>query len=368
MKFITYLKNDAVLSISFVLAAVSAIFVPPDAEYAGYLNLSVLSILFCLMLVVAGFRSAGLFDVFNRKICAVFKTEKSLIAFMTFVCFFSSALVTNDIALITFVPFTIAMLASSDAKVLIFAVTLETVAANLGSLITPVGNPQNLFLYTTYTMSPAEFFKVTLPLGAICALLVAGMLLMCRHKKELTAPGLKQSSISKKHLTVYTLMFVICILSVFDVLNYLIMLAVVSAVVFFTDRRLFAKADYNLLVTFVCFFVFVGNIARIDAVYSFVSSVLSGRELFFSALLSQVISNVPAATMLAPFTQNAEELILGTNIGGLGTLIASMASLISYRQICGCEKIRNSDYVIYFTKVNLAMLIILLAIYIPGRM
>ena len=186
-----------------MLAVASAFLVPPDGRYAGYINFSVLSILFCLMLVVAGFQSAGLFDVFNRKICTLFKREKSLIAFMTFVCFISSALVTNDIALITFVPFTIALLAFSNAKTIIFAVTLETVAANLGSLITPVGNPQNLFLYTTYSITPAEFFAITLPLGGICALLVGSVIAVCRFPDAIVPPKLENSKLSKLQLIIY---------------------------------------------------------------------------------------------------------------------------------------------------------------------
>ncbi len=364
MKIKEYLKKEAVLSIALVLAVISSFFVLPDYEYIGYINFSVLSILFCLMLVVAGFQSTGLFDAFTQKLCTHFKTEKSLISFMTFVCFFASALVTNDIALITFVPFTIAILSSANAKTLIFAVTSETIAANLGSLITPVGNPQNLFLYTNYDMSPLEFFKTTLPLGAICIVLVGILLIFCKNSNTLPSAVSNKTKLSKISLLIYTVLFFVCILSVFDILDYRIMLAIVSASIYFLNRKLFKKADYNLLITFVCFFVFVGNIARIEAVYDFVSKALTGRELVFSALLSQFISNVPAATMLASFTEDAKALILGTNIGGLGTLIASMASLISYRQICSSGKVKSSDYIIYFSKINFILLAVLLGIYV----
>lgn len=362
-KLISFIKKEAVLTIAFVVALISALFVPPDAEYIGYMNFSVLVILFCLMLVVAGFQSAGLFDVFTNRIYARLRTEKSLIIFMTIVCFVSSALVTNDIALITFVPFTLALLCRSDARTLIFAVTAQTVAANLGSLITPIGNPQNLFLYTHYEMSPGEFFSITFPLGAICAAMVAVLFLFCKSGRILNAPEKIKTEVNRKEIIIYSILFILCILSVFKVISYPVLLIIVTAVVLLISRRLFLKVDYSLLATFICFFVFVGNISRIEAVYDFVSKVLEDRELVFSALISQVISNVPAATMLASFTDDAESLILGTNIGGLGTLIASMASLISYRQICRIGAVKASTYIMYFTAVNFVMLAALLVLY-----
>jgi len=362
-KILCFFKSEPVLSVAAVLAFVSCFFVLPDSEYINYCNFEVLGILFSLMLVVAGLKASGLFEVATEKLSSKIKNEKTIIAALTMMCFFSSALITNDVALITFVPFSLELLKNQKKKSIIFAVTMETIAANLGSLSTPIGNPQNLFLYSYYSMSIGEFFKITLPLAAVCLALIV-CLLCVKRSETLSGDNVGQNTdLSKPTLVVYLLLFALCILSVLGIVPWYISLAVICMVVLFKDKNLFAKADYILLVTFVCFFVFVGNMARIDVINTTVSKMLIGREIVFSAFLSQIISNVPAAAMLASFTADAKGLILGTNIGGLGTLIASMASLISYRYISKTEKVKSGEYILFFSCLNFALLIVLLFIF-----
>lgn len=363
MKILNFLKNDIVLTVSGILAVISAFFVPPDMEYISYINLPVLVLLFCLMLVVAGFKSAGAFDLLKSALSKKIKSEKVMIFSLTMICFFTSALITNDVALITFVPFSIAILKNQKSSAIIFCVVMETIAANLGSLITPIGNPQNLFLYTNYGISISEFFRITLPLGSVCLLLICLCFITRKNTPIETDEEFKESPVNKKNIVIFSFLFVLCILTVLKLLSCYITFLAVVVLVFFTNRKLFREADYILLITFVFFFVFAGNIARIPAVFSFIEKALTGREVAVSAFISQGISNVPAAAMLASFTDNARALILGTNIGGLGTIIASMASLISYRFITSTEKVSNGKYMLVFSLYNFLMLLVLLLIF-----
>lgn len=362
-KIISILKHDILLTAAAVLAIASAFAVPPDYEYISYINLPVLVLLFCLMLVVAGFRKAGVFECLQDTLAKKIKSEKMMVLSLVTICFFVSALITNDVALITFVPFSLGMLKNQKPKAVIFAIVMETVAANLGSLITPIGNPQNLYLYAHYGVSVREFFKITLPLGAVCLVMILACLLIrkncplnCESETDVTTPD-------KKSMWLFSALFVLCILSVLKVVSCYITLLAVLVCLLIKDRKLLRNADYILLITFLFFFIFAGNVARIPAVYDFIARALLGREVVVSALISQVVSNVPAAAMLSAFTDNAKALILGTNIGGLGTVIASMASLISYRFIAKEDNIKKSRYMLTFTAYNVVMLMILLLIF-----
>lgn len=362
-KIISVLKSDILLTVAGVLAVVSMFFVPPDMEYIDYINLPVLVLLFCLMIVVAGVRKARLFELLESKLSKGIKTEKTMVIVLSMLCFFSSALITNDVALITFVPFSLMILKNQKPSSIIFAVVMETIAANLGSLITPIGNPQNLYLYTHYNMSITEFFKITLPLGVVCLVMIL-VCLVFRKNNPLSAEAKEQSVVlDKRAVIIFGVLFILCILSVLKVLSCYITFAVVLVSAIIYDKKLLRDADYILLLTFVFFFVFAGNVARIPAIYDFIASAMSGREVLMSAVISQVVSNVPAAAMLSAFTENAESLVLGTNIGGLGTVIASMASLISYRFIVKEESINKGRYMLTFTAYNVAMLIILILIF-----
>ncbi len=357
-----FIKAQPVLVISLLLAIATMFIVPPDKEYIGYCNRTVLIELFALMAAVAGLRSIGIFDKLTRVILSKTGTVRRLGAVLTLICFFSAMLVTNDVALITFVPLTLLIYSNiNDSKSLILTVVLETAAANLGSMMTPVGNPQNLFLYDKYGLTAMTFLKTMLPVGAVGLAAVMGLTLLL-PKDKCKAPESKDTEIPKFKAAVYTGLFLVCIAAVFRLIPDWVCLIAALAAALVCDIKLLGKVDYALLATFVGFFVFVGNIARIEAVSDFFSRILTGRELISAALLSQVISNVPAAVMLAEFTNNGTQLLLGVDIGGFGTLIASLASLISFQLYRKDEKAQTGRYFAVFSVINFALLALLLGV------
>ncbi len=359
-KISAVLKKQPVLAVSFAAAFVSAFLVPPDKEYLGYCNVTVLIQLFCLMITVAGFRSIGIFDIITHAVLKKAGSIRRIGILLMSLCFFSSMLVTNDVALLTFVPLTLMLFSHiDDPKSLIWVIVLETVAANLGSMLTPIGNPQNLYIYTKYQLDPLTFLKLMLPLGAVSYICLFALSFILPSKK-CTAGISQKRDISKPKASVYAVMLLFCLAAVFRLVPDWCCLLICAAVALIFDRKLFGKADYALLATFVCFFIFVGNIARIELVRDFFAAVMQGRETITSALLSQCISNVPAAVMLSGFTDKAQALLLGVNIGGLGTPIASLASLISYQFYSRSENALCKRYLTVFSLVNFGLLILLL--------
>ena len=355
-----FIKAQPVLVIAFILAVATMFIVPPDREYIGYCNRTVLIELFALMAAVAGLRSIGIFDTATRVILQKTGTVRRLGAVMILICFFSAMLVTNDVALITFVPLTLLIYSNiKDDKSLILTIVLESAAANLGSMMTPVGNPQNLFLYDKYGLTAMTFVKTMLPVGAL-GLAAVLLLTLFLPKDKCEAPKRNDNKLPVIKATVYTGVFVLCIAAVFRLVPDWVCLIAAIAAALICDVKLLLKIDYILLATFVCFFVFVGNIARIDAVSEFFYGILTGRELIVSALLSQLISNVPAAVMLAEFTDNGTQLLLGVDIGGFGTIIASMASLIAFQIYRGSDRAQTGKYMGVFTLVNVTLLVLLL--------
>lgn len=355
-----FIKAQPVLVIAFILAVATMFIVPPDRGYIDYCNRTVLIELFALMAAVAGLRSIGIFDTVTRVILQKTGTVRRLGAVMILICFFSAMLVTNDVALITFVPLTLLIYSNiKDDKSLILTIVLESAAANLGSMMTPVGNPQNLFLYDKYGLTAMTFVKTMLPVGAL-GLAAVLLLTLFLPKDKCEAPKRSEAKLPVIKAAVYTGVFVLCIAAVFRLVPDWGCLIAAIAAALICDVKLLLKIDYILLATFVCFFVFVGNIARIDAVSEFFSGILTGRELIVSALLSQVISNVPSAVMLAEFTDNGTQLLLGVDIGGFGTIIASMASLIAFQIYRGSERAQTGKYMGVFTLVNVTLLVLLL--------
>ncbi|MHC1695253.1 MAG: SLC13 family permease [Eubacteriales bacterium] len=357
-----FVRSEAVLLISAAAALASAFFVPPSKDYIGYMNFHVLALLFCLMAVVAGIQKAGVLKALSLRLLRRVGHVRQLALVLVLLCFFSSMLITNDVALLTFVPFALIVLECAGLERYILpVVVLQTVAANLGSLLTPVGNPQNLYLYSYYKMTLADFMGVTLPITAVSLVLVSALCLYF-PKTHVDVPiGGEHKVDGGGRLWMYGALFVLSLLTVFGLVPYYITLAVTGAVLLVFDRGIYGHINYSLLLTFVCFFVFVGNMGRIEAVRSFISTLLEGREVVVSALLSQVISNVPAAVMLSSFTSDGKALLAGTNIGGLGTLVASLASLISFRIYCQSPHARRGRYLAVFTAVNAGLLVILLA-------
>ncbi len=362
-----FIKKEPVLTAAAVCMVLSMLFVPPSAAYLSYIDFRVLALLFCLMAVVAGLQRHGLFTWLAKVLLSGRKTRRTLFLLLILLPFFSSMLVTNDVALITFVPFAVLILSlTGEQRYLIFVIVLQTVAANLGSMATPVGNPQNLYLYSAFGLSAGEFFRTVLPFVLLALPLLAAGVLFCPDSELSVSLPEDEKNGDSRFVTLYLFLFLLCLLSVFRILYYGLLFLIVCTALMLKDRALFKTMDYGLLLTFVCFFVFAGNIGAIDRVHEFLRGLLNVQPLITSALASQVISNVPAAVLLAGFTDDWRSLMLGTDIGGLGTPIASLASLISFRLYLKTENADSAKYLSFFMLVNAGGLIVFLAAAVAG--
>lgn len=366
---VTFFKKETVLCIAAVLAVISAFLVPPSKEYIDYIDFRVLALLFCLMLVVSGLQSIGVFDSLAQRLLKKVKNTRQLILLLTALCFLSAMFITNDVALITFVPFTIMILSMAGQEALLIpSVALQTIAANMGSMLTPIGNPQNLYLYSYFELSIGTFLLYMLPLTLVAALLLIFSIYLMKNQPLSTLPEslpdptpetVIPQVIPKVKLTAYLILFAVCIACVIRVLSWPVMLAILVIAVLFLDIKSFLKADYLLLLTFVCFFVFIGNVKQLPAVTELLRSLIEKRELLMGILSSQIISNVPAAILLSGFTTDARALLYGIDLGGLGTLIASLASVISFKLYGNSKGASKGAYLKTFTIYNLVFLLIL---------
>lgn len=361
-KIIEFVKKEVVLVVATVLAIISAFVVPPSMAYMEYIDWHVLELLFCLMAVMAGLQKCGLFDWLGEALLKRTKKVWQLCLVLVMLCFFLSMLITNDVALITFVPFAIlALEKSGQQRLLIPVVVLQTVAANLGSMLTPIGNPQNLYLYNLSQMGLGEFVLCMLPNTAISfVLLVVGLFFIKGKNDAVTQSDMGASKVEKKQTVTYMVLFVLSLMVVAKVLAIEIVLAIVLATVFVVDKEVLKTVDYCLLFTFISFFIFTGNLGNIPAIRETLQALVNGRELIVGVVASQAISNVPAALLLSGFTSDYRALLAGVNIGGLGTLIASMASLISYKILANHYDEKKGSYFKWFTIVNILFLIVLL--------
>lgn len=372
MKFIPkIIQQETVLCAAFVLAVISSLIVPPDKTYLTYIDWNTLLLLFGLMAVMAGFQKLGVFKETGKKLLSRTRTTRQLIIVLVFLPFFFSMLITNDVALITFVPFAVIVLSlSQQEKRIVPLAVLQTLAANLGSMLTPMGNPQNLYLYAKSGISLQAFLQLMLPYTTASGLcLLAAILLMKKEPLDtldLTAGSFTDVSGQQEHaiprLVCFGIGFLLCLLCVAKLLAPAAAATALFLYLLVTDRALLKKIDYSLLGTFVCFFIFIGNMGRIERFCALLERLLTGHERIIAVLSSQIISNVPAALLLSGFTDKYQMLIVGTNLGGLGTLIASMASLISYKQIAREYPALKGKYLGCFTLANVVMLAVLLAL------
>ena len=354
-------RRDVVLTVSFVLAVLSCLISPPSWDYIGYIDFNTLIILFCLMLLVEGLREENFLQYIAAKVLSRVGTMRGMAATLVFLCFFSSMLITNDVALITFVPLGVMMLRMAALRrKLCYTVTLMTVAANLGSMFTPIGNPQNLYLYGLSGLNLPEFLLLTAPYTVGAAILLALFILFGYRHRQLTIQMGETVPLRRGNIVFYLVLFLLCVLTVGGFLPHPVLLAVVAVLLLWRNRGLFVRIDYSLILTFVFFFLFVGNIKQLDALQTWIGGAMAGRDRLVGVLVSQVISNVPAAMLLSSYSGDLRELIVGVNLGGLGTLIASMASLISYRQVAGQYPSLKKRYLLLFTLINVAFLLLLI--------
>ena len=371
MRIKQFIKQETVLITAAILAVISMLFVHPDAQYIDYIDLRTLAILFSLMAVMAGFRQQGVFDKICQTLLAHTRNILQVMFVLVGMCFFGSMIITNDVALITFVPFTFIVLKKLDANecgaLTVPIVCMQTIAANLGSMLTPIGNPQNLYLYSKSGMSIGSFITLMLPYSLLSLILLIIWIAAFSRRKEIKYTCVLETATTntpnQKIIIMDAMLFLICLLVVFRVLHYAVAFAAVLICNLCMDRNALKQVDYSLLLTFVAFFVFIGNLGRVPVFSEWLQNILDGREVLVSVLASQVTSNVPAALLLSGFTTQTDGLIIGTNLGGLGTLIASMASLISYRQIARELPDKKGRYFILFTVSNVIFLALLLLLW-----
>ena len=354
-KISSFIKAEAVLIISFLLALISSFAVLPDKEYISYIDTRTIALLFCLMAVVSGINSMGVFSFLAKKLLSKMRSVRAAGASLIMLCFFSSMLITNDVALITLVPFSIVTLKLiKREELLIPLISLETVAANLGSMATPFGNPQNLYLFSAFEMPALDFLSAVGPYSVL-SLVILIIFTFTFPGDKIDFSERSESGIKAVPLIFYLVLLVISLLAILRFIPYQAAFFITLPGVAICDRKIISKVDYSLLLTFIFLFIFIGNLGRIEAVSGFLQSWVSGNETIVGIISSQVFSNVPAALLLSGFTQNAKALVTGVNLGGLGTLIASMASLISFKFIAK-EKVNTVKYILVFTLHNIIFL------------
>ena len=336
-------------------------FVPPDAAYAGYFDFKTLSCLFLTLAVVCALRNIKFFTILARKLVSLSGNLRSLFIVLIVITFVGSMIIANDMALITFLPLGyFALSVTKKDEYMAYLFVLQNISANLGGMLTPFGNPQNLYLYSYFNIPTDEFCRIMLPAFLLA---VALLIFACLPVKPVRfkLQGELPEKLNVKKTVLYCVLFVLSILIVFRVLHFLVGLIVIPIILFFVDRDSLKMVDYPLLGTFFFFFIFAGNLARIDVVNSFISALLQKDTLIVSVLSCQFISNVPSAILLSRFTTDYPALLLGVNIGGTGTLIASLASLITFSEFKLLHPEQTKKYIIIFTAANAAFLVILTA-------
>lgn len=356
-----FIKKNAVLCIAILAALITSFIVPPDREYLGYFDLKTLTCLFCVLAVVCAFRNIRFFSILAAKIVRIFKNTRSCILALVYITFLGSMLIANDMALLTFLPLGYFVLSSTGKeKYMAFTFIMQNIAANLGGMLTPFGNPQNLYLYTKFAIPTGEFTLVMLPPFLVSVALITICCLFVK-KESLTIEN-DGATLPKVRTIVYSLLFTLSIVIVFRVIEFWIGLIVIPTVLLFFDRKALKDVDYGLLFTFVAFFIFAGNMARIPAVARLFSYLMGKNVLLVSILSCQVISNVPSSILLSKFTSDWKPLLVGVNIGGVGTLISSLASLITFREYTKHNEGKAGKYVLLFSAFNFGFLFMLTAI------
>lgn len=355
-------RIDKVFLISLIFAIVSCFFVPIDNKYIEYFDIRTLITLFLMMTVIAGFRNIRLFEIISDKLVRKFRNTKSIILFLVIATVVGDMFLANDMSLITFIPLTIAIFKGTKQENYIpFTIVMQVIAADLGGMITPFGNPQNLYAYSKYNLHPLEFFRIMIwPFSIALLLLIAVLLLVPKVEVEdRLDEDSEKEVLDKKRAIIYTVLFFTVILMILRVIPLWIEALIIIPVMLLMDKRAFLKVDYILLLTFSTLFIVSGNVARLDVINNFVTNLFVGHELELTIGFCQFLSNVPTTILLSNFTDNYPALLIAVNIGSLGTLVASMASLIAYRQFVHEFKKEAGVYLRIFTVINIVFLIVM---------
>lgn len=356
----SFASENTVLLIAASFALLSAFIVPPDAQYLQYIDFKTVSCLFSTLAAICALRNIRFFTMIARKIVSVAGNLKAAVLLLLYITFIGSMLIANDMALITFLPLGYIILKETNQeRHAAFVFILQNISANLGGMLTPFGNPQNLFLHSKFSIPVGEFLGIMAPPFLVSiVMLTLCILFLPSANLELDTGGEELKMKGKGW--VYIALFCLAILGVFNMVHYLIVSAVIIAVLMVMDRKALKEVDYPLLATFVAFFIFAGNVSRIEAVGRFVSPLADRFTMLFSSLSCQLISNVPSAILLSQFTDNYRSLLLGVNIGGTGTLIASLASLITFRAYTSRYPDKTKKYLGLFFLMNFAFLAVLI--------
>lgn len=358
----SFVKTNVVMLIAALAATVTSVIIPPDKEYIGYFDFKTLACLFSVLAVVCALRNIRFFYTLAKAIIRRFRNAKICILALVYITFIGSMLIANDMALLTFLPLGYFILhATGKEKYMAFTFIMQNIAANLGGMLTPFGNPQNLYLYTKFNIPDLEFVSIMLIPFIVSMALITFFCLVLVKSEPLEIEE-RAASLPIMRTVVYLLLFALSILIVFRAIPYYVGLIVILVSLLFLDRLALCQVDYGLLFTFVFFFIFSGNMARIGVVRDFLSMLLEKNTLVFSALSCQFISNVPSAILLSQFTDNYRSLLLGVNIGGVGTMISSLASLITFREYSKQSPGHTAMYILKFSIFNFAFLGILILV------
>ena len=356
---IGFVKKNVVLCVAIIAAAITSIIVPPDAEYIGYFDFKTLTCLFCVLAVVCALKNINFFYFLAGEIVKRFKNIRYSVLALVYITFIGSMLIANDMALLTFLPLGYFVLSTtSNEKYMAFTFIMQNIAANLGGMLTPFGNPQNLYLYSRFNIPVGEFMSIMLLPFVISVVLITVSCFVFVKSEPLVLKS-EAKTPDKKRVILYSILFTLAIDIVFRGIPYWIGLLVIPPVLLFVDRKALKMVDYPLLFTFVAFFIFSGNVSRIEAVRGVFEYLMDKSTLLFSVLSCQVISNVPSAILLSNFTENYPALLVGVNIGGAGTLIASLASLITFREYSKHNPGKAGAYILKFSAFNFGFLAIL---------
>ncbi len=359
-RLLCFVRTNAVMCIALVAAALTSIIVPIDAEYIGYFDLRTLTCLFCVLAVVCALKNINFFYMLAKKIVQLFKTARLSVLALVYITFIGSMLIANDMALLTFLPLGYFVLSTTGMqKYMAFTFIMQNIAANLGGMLTPFGNPQNLYLYSHFEIPNLEFMQIMAPPFILSVALITVCCIIFVKAEPLSLSD-EKIVLDPKRVVLYLLLFALSIVIVFRGMPYWIGLIIIPSVLFFVDRKALRSVDYGLLLTFVFFFIFAGNMARIDIVENVFRALMERSTLLFSVMSCQIISNVPSAILLSQFTENYSDLLVGVNIGGAGTLIASLASLITFREYVSHNPGKTGYYVKMFSIFNFGFLAILL--------
>ena len=362
LHLLPFLKKNVVLCVAIAAALITSFIIPPDKAYLDYFDWKTLTCLFCVLAVVCAFKNIRFFFFLAQKIVKAFKNTRACVLALTYVTFIGSMLIANDMALLTFLPLGYLVLSTTGKKkYMAFTFIMQNIAANLGGMLTPFGNPQNLYLYTKFKIPTGEFIATMLPPFLVSVALITLCCLIFVKKESLEIEE-EKILLPKGKTIIYSLLFILSIVIVFRVIPFWIGLIVIPAFLLFMDRQALKNVDYCLLLTFVAFFIFAGNMARISTVKELLDGFMQKNALLVSTLSCQGISNVPSAILLSQFTSNYKALLLGVNIGGVGTLISSLASLITFREYVKHDHGGSKRYILLFSAYNFAFLFILLGV------